>query len=177
MRRGFSLVELLVAMAVGTLVAGAALVALSSTFRSWARLSGGGTALDTDRAMLRLERDVASALPLPDVPMEAERKSLRLAMERGGRLRVVAWEADGKRLVRHERDYLHGAEEGFDGHGAGGRPVPEETLAYRLPAEAAFSWDAAADALRVESATNLPPALTVTIPPFSRNCPFRLRSP
>ena len=109
--------------------------------------------------------------------MEAERKHLRLAMERGGRLRVVAWEADGKRLVRRERDYLQGAEEGFEGRGADGRTVPEETLAYRLPAEAAFSWDGAADTLRAESATNLPPVLTVTIPPFSRNCPFRLRSP
>ena len=194
---GFTLVELLIAMATGLLVVGSALLALSSSFSSWSRIAGGGILLETDRAMLRFERDIASALPLPDCPFSGDATSLTLPLEHDGALRVATWSAEESLLVRQERDYLFGDEAAFDGHGPDGLPLPVRTERYRLPETARFLYEGAGappppsagvrgparspsvvpPSFVATAPTNLPRTVTLSIGDFIRHCPTRLSAP
>ena len=183
-RRAFTLVELLVAMVVGVLVAGSALLALSSSFSAWTRLASGGTLLETDKAMLRLERDISSALPLPDAPFSGEARSLALPLERDGSLRVATWSAEGSRLVRSERDYLFDGEASFDGRAPDGTALPVRLETYRLAGPARFAYQATpaderdgAPSFTADCATNLPAAVLVCAGDHRRACPTRLSLP
>lgn len=178
-RRAFTLVELLVAMAVGIAVAGMASAAVAAGFRSWTRLAAGGALLETECGFLRFERDIASALPLPDAPFTGTATEISLPIERGGTLRMIVWSAKPDRLARSERDYLFDAEAAFDGRAADGSSLPLRTESYRIPAPARFSFLPAQDAPAVDtftadSPTNLPYAVSLTAGDFSRACPARL---
>lgn len=184
-------------MATGLLVVGSALLALSSSFSSWSRIAGGGILLETDRAMLRFERDIASALPLPDCPFSGESATLTVPLERDGALRVATWSAEESLLVRQERDYLFDDEAAFDGHGPDGLPLPVRTERYRLPETARFSFEGsgglppASAGVRgparspsvvppsfvATAPTNLPRTVTLSIGDFIRHCPTRLSAP
>lgn len=170
-RLGLTLVELVIALSVGALVAAAALAALSSTFSSWSRLAAGGTLSETHRALFLLERDVASAHPLPDEPLTGDEASLSFPMERDNTLRIVSWTAEDARLIRREHPYRFGKEE----------PVADDTLSqsFRLPASASFGYlpeetAEPLDAFTADCATNLPASVRVTVGDYSRLCPFRL---
>ena len=184
-REAFTLVEVVVATAVAALVAAAAVVALSSTFAGWTRLASGGALLAVDRALLRLERDVASAHPLPHVPFRGDATSLRIPLERGGRLVVAEWTAEAPGLVRRERDYRFNGEENYDGREADGRATAFRVERHRLPSPAAFAYilhaESGADDHRVADCAapapnNLPAAIEVRIPDAAvRTMPCRLR--
>lgn len=190
-RGGFTLVEIVIAAAVGALVAAAAMVGLHAVFSGWARLAVGGGLGEAHRALLRLERDVAAAKPLPGVPFEGAADLLRFPLERGGGLVVVEWETAPGRLARAERTYLFDGEERFDGRDADGRPVPVRRERFRVPGEKtvfAFSGDEPAgegregDALSSDWAavapTNLPRRVRVTMPGVAvRDLPCRLGAP
>ena len=182
MNRGFTLVELVVAMGVGIAVSAMALIAVSSGFRSWTRLAAGGVLLETDRGFLRFERDVSSARPLPDAPFSGDASELTLPMERSGALRVVSWTAAPGRLIRRERDYLFDREASFDGRAEDGTSIPFRTESYRLPAPARFTYYptpdvSAEESFSADSPTNLPYAVSLSSGGFSRLCPARLAPP
>ncbi len=165
-RRGLTLVELVVALSVGALVAGAALAALSSAFSAWTRLAAGGALAETHRALYLFERDAAAALPLPDEPLAGDASSLSFPLERDGSLRVVAWSAEDARLIRREHPYRFGK----------APPPTDDSLAqtFRLPAPASFAYPDGADSVAASSPTNLPASVRVTTGDISRLCPFRL---
>ena len=182
MNRGFTLVELIVAMGVGIAVSAMALIAVSAGFRSWTRLAAGGVLLETDRGFLRFERDISSALPLPDKPFSGDTSELTLPLERGGALRIVSWTVAPGRLVRRERDYLFDREASFDGRAEDGTSIPFRTESYRIPATARFAYHPAPDVSAEESftadtPTNLPYAVSLSAGGFSRLCPARLSPP
>ena len=183
-RGGFTLVEVVVAASIGVLVAAAALTALAAVFRGWTRLASGGALLDVDRAMLRVERDVASAFPLPGASFEGAADRLRFPLERGGALFVVEWTAGPQGLLRTERDYRFDAELGFDGREDDGRTAALRNERYRLPGPAVFSYaeddsdeeSEFADSWMAASPTNLPARVRFHVPggPF-RDMPCRMR--
>ena len=183
MKRGFTLVELIVAMGVGIAVSAMALIAVSSGFRSWTRLAAGGVLLETDRGFLRFERDVSSALPLPDAPFAGDASQVTIPLERGGALCIVSWTAaPDDRLVRRERDYLFAREASFDGRAEDGTSIQFRTESYRIPAPARFAYHPAPDAsaeesITADSPTNLPYAVSLSSGGFSRFCPVRLAPP
>ena len=186
-RAAFTLVEVVVATAVAVLVAGAAILALSSAFAGWTRLAAGGELLDADRALLRLERDVASAKPLPYVPFSGDASTLRIPLERGGRLVVADWTAEPPGLVRRERDYRFDDEAGYDGRESDGRATALRIERHRLPSPAAFAFlpNAKSGAAPDDSPrsaewtaltpTNLPASVEVRVPGVTvRTMPCRL---
>ncbi len=182
MNRGFTLIELIVAMGVGIAVSAMALVAVSSGFRSWTRLAAGGVLLETDRGFLRFERDVSSALPLPDAQFAGDVSEVTIPLERGDAPRVVSWTAVPGRLIRRERDYLFDREASLDGRAEDGTSIQFRTESYRIPAPARFAYHPAPEASAEESftaasPTHLPSAVSISSAAFSRLCPARLASP
>ena len=185
-RAAFTLVEVVVATAVGALVAASAVLALSSAFAGWTRLATGGELLDADRALLRLERDLASAKPLPSAPFRCDASSLRIPLERGGRLVIADWSAEAPGLVRRERDYRFDDEAGYDGRESDGRATALRFERHRLPSPAAFAFlaqrESGAEGDNAPSAewtalapTNLPAAVEVRVPGVTvRTMPCRL---
>lgn len=170
---GFTLVELLVAMATGLLVVTAALLALSTTFSAWTKLAAGGSLLETQRALLRLERDIASALPLPDAPFSGDTTTLSIPLERASTLAVASWSIQGSTLVRHETDYPISPATPL---------APARIESFRVPSPIAFSFFATKDAseplsaFTASTATNLPHRVLLSIGSFHRNAPTRLSS-
>ena len=186
-RGGFTLVEVVVASAVGALVAASSLLALHAVFAGWTRLAAGGTLLQADRALWRLERDVAGARPLPGAPFVGSSGSLRFPQERGGALVVVEWTAAPGALRRAERPYRFDDEASFDGRDAGGRAIQPRIERYRLPGTPSFSFpESAGGSAAAEPATewtaavptNLPRLVRATLPGIaSRDMPCRLAAP
>lgn len=78
MLRAFTLVEFLIASAVGVVVALLAALALQSGFAAWARLATESRgSLEAARLLARIERDIASSLPLLDKSFEGMPDALR----------------------------------------------------------------------------------------------------
>ena len=184
-RHGFTLVEVVIATSVGVLVAAASLAALSAVFRGWTRIAAGGRLLDADRAMLRVERDVAAAFPLPGAGFEGEPDRLRIPVQQGGALRVVEWSVVPEGLLRSERDYRFEGESGYDGREDDGRSTALRTERHRLSGLASFSYAASAppdeapawtERWSATSSTNLPGSVRILLPGnLSRAMPCRLR--
>ena len=187
-RAAFTLVEVIVATAVAALVVSAAVLALSTAVAGRTPHAAGGGLLDADRALLRLERDIASAKPLPLVPFRGDASTLRIPLERGGRLVVADWSAEPPGLIRRERDYRFDDEAGYDGRESDGRATAPRVERHRLPSPAAFAFLAKAEsgAAAVEALslsewtaltpTNLPASVEVRIPGVTvRTMPCRLR--
>ena len=183
-RQGFTLIEVVVAVSIGVLVAAASLAALSAVFRGWTRLAAGGRLLDADRAMLRVERDVASSCPLPDAAFAGGPDRLRIPLEQGGALRVVEWSVVPEGLLRAERDYRFEGEAGYDGREDDGRSTALRTEWYRVPGPASFSYAALVPAddapawverWSATSPTNLPGSVRILLPGnLVREMPCRL---
>lgn len=175
-RHGFTLVELLVAMGSALLVATAAMLALSTSFRTWTRIATGGALLETHRGLYRLERDIASALPLPNLPLTGTSSTLTFPLERNDSLRISSWHIDGAHLIRRERAYR------FDEEGDPNAPLPT-TEVFRLPTHASFAYLPTLESptpLREYTATattNLPARIQISIGDLSRSIQPSLAPP
>ncbi len=103
-RRGFSLLELLVALAVSAMLLTAALVALDASFRAYRRTTEEASTHTISRlAMHRLLALVRTGVdfgPIPPNPLEEEIESDYLeVLTPDGRWVVIRWDGEGERLL------------------------------------------------------------------------------
>ncbi len=143
--RAFTLVELLIAILLGLLVATSATLALHSTLATWTRLSTTHREHQTALELLaRLERDIASLQTQPDSPCVGSANSLHALLLQPdpadpalpSHPRQVTWSYDPAtatvtRTLRPAFDHSTTSRESFTIFA----PVPGFQLAY-LPAEA-----------------------------------------
>lgn len=103
-RRGFSLLELLVALAVSAMLLAAALVALDASFRAYRRTTEEASTHTVSRlAMHRLLALVRTGVdfgPMPPNPLDEEIESEYLeVLTPDGRWVVIRWDGEGERLL------------------------------------------------------------------------------
>lgn len=103
-RRGFSLLELLVALAVSAMLLTAALVALDASFRAYRRTTEEASTHTISRlAMHRLLALVRTGVdfgPIPPNPLQEEIESDYLeVLTPDGRWVVIRWDGEGERLL------------------------------------------------------------------------------
>ncbi len=140
--RGFSLLELLVALAVSAVLLTAALVALDASFRAYRRTTEEASTHTISRlAMHRLLALVRTGVdfgPIPPNPLEEEIESDYLeVLTPDGRWVVVRWDGEGERLLLAvdsesgepgiARELLGGVEPQFH---ADGTPIRPFRLAF-----------------------------------------------
>ncbi|MDA0974456.1 MAG: prepilin-type N-terminal cleavage/methylation domain-containing protein [Phycisphaerales bacterium] len=103
-RRGFSLLELMVALAISALLLTAALVALDASFRAYRRTTEEAATHTTARIamhrLLALVRTGSDFGPLPTNPLDEELESEYLEVRTpDGRWVVIRWDGEGERLL------------------------------------------------------------------------------
>jgi prepilin-type N-terminal cleavage/methylation domain-containing protein len=136
-RRGFSLLELLVALAVSAMLLTAALVALDASFRAYRRTTEEASTHTISRLamhrILALVRTGVDFGPIPPSPLEEEIESDYLeVLTPDGRWVVIRWDGEGERLLVAvdsndgepgiARELLGGVEPQFHPDGAPIRP-------------------------------------------------------
>jgi len=179
-RCGFTLVELLVAMAVAAAVVTLTGIALHAGFLSWARLSSGSSSdLETVRLIAELERDVASALPMLETGFSGTPEACeipRLRPARGGIALpvLVRWSYDPETAtaLREERGLLPSDSPEPAPRTSSFQPVPRPRFSYAPPPQeptaAVPAWQ---EAWVSPGFTNLPASVRVDLGSTSRILP------
>lgn len=103
-RRGFSVMELIVALAISAMLLSASLVALDASFRAYRRTTEEASTHTVSRLamhrILALVRTAEWVGPLPEDPLDSERHSDEIEVRtRDGRTMTIRWDREGRRLM------------------------------------------------------------------------------
>lgn len=103
-RGGFSMMELIVALAISAMLLSASLVALDASFKAYRRTTEEASTHTVSRLamhrILALVRTAEWVGPLPEDPLDTERHADEIEVRtRDGRTMTIRWDPEGERLM------------------------------------------------------------------------------